>query len=264
MSILDDAIAEHDPSHVFALFSGGHDSLCSTALTARHPRFSAAVHINTGIGIEETREFVRDTCRAQDWPLLELHADRVEQTYEYIVDRYGFPGATGHPYVYRRLKERKIERLIREHKTHRGDRIILATGQRAQESVRRMRHADLAEDGQGWRRIGAQVWANPIAQWSKSDVYRFLEAEGLRRNRVSDLLHMSGECLCGAFARPGEMQELETWFPDVAAYLHELERRAEAKGLNRCVWGHRGDNVHPDQMRLMPILPLCTSCETRA
>lgn len=61
-SVLDAAVEEHAPSHVFALFSGGHDSLCSTALAAKHSAFTAAVHINTGIGIPETREFVRSTC----------------------------------------------------------------------------------------------------------------------------------------------------------------------------------------------------------
>lgn len=60
LAVLDEAIETHDPSHVFALFSGGHDSLTATALTAKHPRFTAAVHINTGIGIEETRDFGSD------------------------------------------------------------------------------------------------------------------------------------------------------------------------------------------------------------
>jgi tRNA(Ile)-lysidine synthase TilS/MesJ len=39
MAILDEAIGEHQPSHVFALFSGGYDSLCTTYVVAQHPRF---------------------------------------------------------------------------------------------------------------------------------------------------------------------------------------------------------------------------------
>lgn len=264
VSVLDAAIREHNPSHVFALFSGGHDSLCATAITAKHPRFTAAVHINTGIGIEETREFVRETCKREGWPLIELHADREEQTYEYIVGKYGFPGPAGHPYMYRRLKERKIERLIREHKTNRLDRIVLSTGMRAQESVRRMRHADLAPTGNGWRRVGAQVWVNPLRDWSKRDVNAYLEAQGLPRNRVVDLLHMSGECLCGAFARPGEMADIECWFPETAAYLHDLERRTEEAGILACQWGARPDSPNRAQLRAFPILPLCSSCEANA
>jgi 3'-phosphoadenosine 5'-phosphosulfate sulfotransferase (PAPS reductase)/FAD synthetase len=70
-SVLSSAVRIHKPSAIFALFSGGHDSLCATAVAAIHSRFTAAVHINTTIGIEETRTFVRDTCRKNKWPLLE-------------------------------------------------------------------------------------------------------------------------------------------------------------------------------------------------
>ena len=34
---------------VYALFSGGHDSLCSTFIASRHPLFQGVVHLNTGI-----------------------------------------------------------------------------------------------------------------------------------------------------------------------------------------------------------------------
>ena len=37
--VIDQAVAEHKPSHVFALFSGGHDSLTSTHIAAQHPSF---------------------------------------------------------------------------------------------------------------------------------------------------------------------------------------------------------------------------------
>ena len=50
LAVIDAAVREYRPSHLFALFSGGHDSLTATAITAQHPRFTAAVHINTGIG----------------------------------------------------------------------------------------------------------------------------------------------------------------------------------------------------------------------
>jgi 3'-phosphoadenosine 5'-phosphosulfate sulfotransferase (PAPS reductase)/FAD synthetase len=49
--ILDRAIAEFQPTHVFSLFSGGHDSWVMLNIAKTHPQFTAAVHINTGIGI---------------------------------------------------------------------------------------------------------------------------------------------------------------------------------------------------------------------
>src|SRR4249920_2790823 len=93
------AILEHRPSHVFALFSGGHDSLCSTHLASQWPEFTAAVHVNTGIGIQETRTFVRDTCREHGWPLLEYHPDA--KTYEDLVREKGMPrGPKSHNTMY--------------------------------------------------------------------------------------------------------------------------------------------------------------------
>ena len=76
LRVIDQAVNEYQPVATYALFSGGHDSLTSTAIAARHATFAAAVHINTGIGIEQTREFVRETCRANGWPLIELHSEK--------------------------------------------------------------------------------------------------------------------------------------------------------------------------------------------
>ena len=48
-------VAEHRPVKTFALFSGGHDSICSTHLAMESGVADAVVHVNTGIGIPQTR-----------------------------------------------------------------------------------------------------------------------------------------------------------------------------------------------------------------
>ncbi len=251
------AVERFNPSHVFALFSGGHDSLTSTAIAAHHPRFSAAVHINTGIGIEETREFVREACRREGWPLIEMHPD--QWTYDQLVmQRGGFPsGPKSHSTMYYFLKQRQVRRLVREHKTGIHDRILLVTGIRIDESTRRM--------GAGLsipvRREGGQVWVNPILDWSARDCSDFIEETGLARNPVSDLLHRSGECLCGAFARANEIREIELWFPRTASRIHELEGRAAAAGLKSCVWASR---VPGASKQIHIQHELCASCELDA
>src|SRR5262245_60108458 len=102
-AILAEAAERYGPVKVFALFSCGRESLCSAHLASTTPPFNSCVHINTGIGIEQTREFVRATCAKHGWPLLEYHSP---VSYEEIVLRWGFPGPAGHTLVYNRLKER--------------------------------------------------------------------------------------------------------------------------------------------------------------
>lgn len=240
----------------FALFSGGHDSLCSTALASERPDFKAVVHINTGVGIEETREFVRSTCEEQGWPLIEMHPDA--KTYRDLVAEKGMPaGPKAHNTTYYWLKQRQIRRLVREHKESRGDRIGLVTGIRRQESERRMAATMAVSE----HRIGSQVWINPILDWTKADCNRFIEERGLRRNRVVDLLHRSGECLCGALARPSEIQDIEAWYPTTAAELHGYEQLARDNGHLEDVWARRL-TVNRQQQRLFQ--PLCVGCEDAA
>jgi 3'-phosphoadenosine 5'-phosphosulfate sulfotransferase (PAPS reductase)/FAD synthetase len=253
LDVISQAVEEHQPSHVFALFSGGHDSLCSTHVAAQHPAFRAAVHINTGIGIEETREFVRNTCLREGWPLLEYRAK--EGTYERRCMRYGMPGGpVHHEMVYHVLKSEQIQRLVREHKTHRRDRIALVTGVRKQESQRRMKLHPTPI-----RREGVKVWVNPNLDWTGIDVSRYVDAQGLKRNPVVDKLHRSGECLCGALADPKELDEIGFWYPDVAQRIRDLEHACFKRGLPYR-WG-RDPSVPIDPQQ--PMLPLCQSCVTR-
>lgn len=255
---------------LYALFSGGHDSLCSTALAAKQPLFRGVVHLNTGIGIEQTREFVRETCRSQGWPLTELHAP--EGRYEEMVlTRGGFPyGEQSHNSMLFYLKQQPLSRWVREvirredeaekGKGRKG-KVGLVTGIRKQESVRRM--------GAGIsipiRRDGRKTWISPILDWSGIDCGRFMSDESLARNPVVDLLHRSGECLCGALARPEEIHDIARWFPDTARRINDLEHECERRGIVASVWaGRDARKLAVGQMQMFSkaeLAPLCTSCE---
>jgi len=252
---------EHKASGVWALFSGGDDSLSATIVAARSEKFRGCLHINTGIGIIETRVFVVETCRAQGWPLHVYRAKDYGQDYAALAERFGFPGPGAHWRMYVRLKERALDAFMREQKTHRGDRLVLSTGARVSESERRM-----GNTAQRVRRDGAQVWANPIESWSKFDCLDTIAAAGIPRNPVVEVLHMSGECLCGAFAKPGELDEIACWYPETAAHIRGIEERVKAAGQRACVWGQRP----PRERKRQPasrtssgrrVGPLCQQCE---
>ena len=253
LPLIDEAIRQYNPRVLFGLMSGGHDSLCATHLASQHPLFGGVVHINTGIGIEQTREFVRDVCKDRKWTLYEYHPP---VPYDKIVKEHGFPGPTMHHVMYNRLKERGLRQLTREHKKEFKDRILLASGVRSLESMRRMGTTEPIN------KDGARVWVAPIHNWSNHDKNWYMTHHKLPRNQVVDLLHMSGECLCGAYARPGEREELRMWYPNVVEEIEALEREVEQipKLRGKCRWGQLPKD--PDQME-MALMPMCSSCVDR-
>lgn len=262
LSIIEDAVLEHEPSHIFGCFSGGHDSLTATAIAASYPGFTSAFHANTGIGIEETREFVREVSEREGWGLVEHYPDRY--TYRDLVLEMGFPrGPESHNRMLYYLKQRAIDRLVREHKTHHKDRIALVTGIRRQESDRRMNAAMSVP----FTRDGAKLWINPIIDWTAVDCTEFIDWHPtLERNEVVDLLHRSGECLCGALAHHAEIEEIERWYPEAAEHIHRLEEEARQANLVDHRWaypsqapGKTWDEVHPSEVDTQ----LCNGCLAR-
>lgn len=213
------------------------------------------VHINTGIGIEETRVFVRETCRHFHWPLRELHPP--EWTYEYMVTRKGFPGPGSHRYCYSWLKERAIRVLIRSVKNNRRERVGLIAGVRQQESVRRMGYVKPVAV------LGAQVWIANIFQFGPLDKAAYIQKHNLTVNPVTKILGMSGECLCGAFAEPGELEEkIRPAFPKAAAEIDRLADKAFRNGKHD-VWGTRPPGEKNLDQYDIPFMPMCSGCPHR-
>lgn len=264
IELIDKAVEMFNPTHVFGLFSGGHDSLCATHVAAQHPRFTAAAHINTGIGVPQTREFVRQTCKDQGWELSEYKATDLGQNYKDLVLEFGFPGPFHHRKMFNRLKERCIRQLIRDHKKKHRDKIMLISGCRSQESERRMGTTQpIQEDG-------VKIWCAVIHDWSKKDCNKYIEEQGLPQNPVVLKINKSGECLCGAFARKGELDQLIEHYPEVAEKIRRLEEEVQAAGFpwgwedGPPDWWKNKDNRQLlfDEMTDPP--PLCWSCPKSA
>jgi 3'-phosphoadenosine 5'-phosphosulfate sulfotransferase (PAPS reductase)/FAD synthetase len=245
---------------VVGLFSGGNDS--TTMMYVLRDKLTHAGHANTGVGVEATRQYVRDTCTAWGLPLLERRAPREQDSYRAHVLEHGFPGPGAHRKMYQRLKLRSLEQMQRELVTYpHRERVVLVAGRRRTESQQR---ADVPEA----ERIRSAVWAAPLVNWTKLDLTTLrLMAGDVPRNEVSDLLHMSAECLCGSYAHPGEREELERWFPLDLAEIAELERLlAPRTDLPpwRKVWGWAG---HPELLKASKARtpkraagPLCETC----
>lgn len=270
-AILDEAIEAEVilPGRALAavalLYSGGNDSTVLSHMFRR--RATHAIHCNTGIGIEQTRQFVRDTCDAWGLPLLEYQPDPGEGYEDLVLGECktkdgtrtvwqgGFPGPASHWLMYQRLKERSLEKARRELvKNPRRERVVFLAGRRREESKRR-------QDIPISERRGSTVWVSPLVHWTKLDLNMYRMMYDVPRNEVSDLLHMSGECLCGAFAHSGELDEIGMWFPEVRAEIEVLQEKVAAKPnipRERCRWGWGADKEKPSK-----VGDMCTSCDAR-
>jgi 3'-phosphoadenosine 5'-phosphosulfate sulfotransferase (PAPS reductase)/FAD synthetase len=260
---LQSALQKYTPDAVFAGFSGGDDSLVATDFLHRMlPKRAQTVHINTGIGFETTREYVRSMSEEMGWRMEEIHAEEdCGESYDEIVRGNckvpgGFPGPAAHQahsedsqadlgsYIYDRLKGRAIGELHRRHKDSRGGEILLITGIRKDESQRRMGYDDTVIDRDpAWQNV---VWINPIYYLTADQRDRYIKRRGLRRNPATKICGTSGECLCGAFDEGGKaLDELKAQ----CNLLGEMDLYERIVSLQEEVWDDypwRYDERPPD------------------
>lgn len=145
-----------------------------------------------------------------------------------------------HGRMFQRLKERQLERTRGDLvENGRQDRVIFIAGRRASESARRTSRWKSGEL-LAHERKGSTVWCSPLINWTDADMAAYRERfPDCPRNEVSDMLHMSGECLCGAFAHPGELDEIGFFFPEVKAEIEALQVEVRRAGHPepKCTWG---------------------------
>ena len=251
--VIQQALKEFSPVRVFACFSSGNDSQVSTHWAMTNGYAQEVFNINTGIGIPEAREHLYRVCDRFSWPL------RVKTppdlSYEQMVLRHGFPGPGCHVYPYVWLKERAICELVQETKREMSDKVMLITGVRQMESARRMGYTEpiYKED--------ARIWVAPFYAYSSHERDAYIEKHRLVRNPVTERIGISGECMCGAFARARERDRLLRFYPDMDSYLCWLEERAKELKQPYCEWGN-GRRDDPNQSDL-DFMPMCVNCMQR-
>lgn len=244
------------------LLSGGDDSTAIAHLfreSATH-----IVHVNTGTGVPETTEYVRSLAKL--WGIQLIEATPPDSYEDLVLGRVktkagediwpgGFPGPGSHGVMYQRLKERALDKARHQLgiANSRTQCAVWIAGRRREESKRR---ADIPLHESD----GSVIWVSPVANWTKLDLntYRSMNPD-IPRNPVAAQLHMSGECLCGAYAHPGELDELGFFYPAVKARIVALQEQVKAAGYvePHCVWGHgQGGKVSKPGR-------LCTSCDAR-
>lgn len=283
--IMDEAIALYSPTVILAAYSGGDDSIVSTHFAVEN--FGCAVvHCDTRIGMKATRRHLDAVSDYRGWDLRVFQGPTYgppknlntsllpagewtdgATAYEELIFNWGFPGPAQHHRCYGRLKERALRLAARSVLTKRGQRVLLVSGIRADESAIRA----------GYKRSiqlqkGSQfVWANPFYHHTESDFEAYRQEFGLPRNPVKPQIGISGECLCGAFASPGELAAVRTCEPETGAYLDSLRGRVAANGFPWS-WGERCPEWWVESRRGQGLLefeggtafqPMCVGCPRR-
>lgn len=242
------------------LFSGGGDSTALLDVMHANKLATHIGHVDTTIGIPETREHVNRVAAMYDLPFIVESPGDGDRFDDWIMG-HGFPGPGQHFKAYQRLKERALRKIRGQLVTNgRTERVMFLAGRRRDESARR---AQIPVSS----REGSTVWVSPIYDWTNEEIAAYKIERNLPVNPVSEHLHMSGECLCGAFAKPGELEEISFFYPQVGERIRKLELAVEASGAppERCRWGwgaERRPTIDENQ-QTFDFGPLCSSCEWR-
>lgn len=241
LMIVERAIEQVKPSVVYGLMSGGNDSVPATYIASLSSKFGGVVHVDTETGIKETNDFCRTVCADRGWVLHELKPSefvdgkgvRAPISYRDLVLANGFPGPAQHGIMYQRLKERQLACFERQmgFKAKDGERVLYVSGKRADESARRKQTTRkdniVTVDGR-------RVWVSAITNFSRLECKLTRQLAGIPINPVTEKIGMSGECLCGAFASPGELEYIGKFFPEKEAEIRALEAEVKAAGFP---WG---------------------------
>ncbi|MFB6282562.1 MAG: phosphoadenosine phosphosulfate reductase family protein [Halobacteria archaeon] len=239
-----------------ALFSGGNDSLVSTHYCMTEEETDKVLYIDTGTGLKENEDFIRKVCDEYDWDLMVKGSSTSLKEFAL---KYGFPGPAAHSWVYRYLKERVLQQIATnaEKKPH------FYGGVRRAESERRMRTVgeEEVEEGGG----GRWWWHSPIMDWSDSDVEKYRDEHDLPTNSVTEKIHRSGDCFCGAFAtRDEELVELQAHYPEHYEWLMSVEEEVQEElgdEEDKCYWGHGGSSDTEMTYLRKGEEKLCSSCQ---
>lgn len=207
----------------YALVSGGKDSLTTAQVLHEAGKLEACVALDTGLSTPDWRAFVEKVCADRGWPL-EFYA--TEATYEDFVLKYGFPGPSKHSWVMRVLKGR----CVRKFRQARPG-AILASGVRQDESQKR---AGSTRPVGMWE--GAPILA-PIYDWTTEETWAFFRDRGFERAPAYSTLQISGDCLCGAYAREGEPEAVAYWYPTIWQRFQALSEAIKDKFPTRSQWG---------------------------
>lgn len=261
--LLDEAYEKFNPVHVTVLFSGGNDSIVTAHIAKRWAEkrgIDIAIDaIDTTLHIDVWPFWVRYAAASSGFENLTITKTPEDGWYEDWVIKYGFPYTKKmHKQTYQRLKERVIEKILRERKgDERTNKVLFITGIRRYESPERYDYDPINNPK------GSQAFVNPIIDYRDEYRDKYQRVFSLPVNPYNVLGLGSGDCQCnwGAFVN---IVTLKRHSPKLAARIEPLHH--EARKIHGWGFGEVPSKSLKTAMKGQEIMPglgvfLCAGCE---
>lgn len=213
--ILNTAIETWKPVALISLFSGGYDSMITAHILHQLDTSGLPIQvwaIDTKLAADGWHEYVTGVASGFGWNFHIYDNQKGYDEFVELVEKCGCPySREGHIAVFRRLKERAFDALLKMNKRNRQDKVLFCSGMRRAESVQRRNSKEIERIGKS-----NKVFAAPIVHWpdEQCDLYRI--ENNLPDNPFYNTVKGSGDCQCnwGDFIN---MRTLQKYSPKLAA-----------------------------------------------
>ena len=232
-------------------FSGGKDSVTALDVVFKLGKLYGVVYCDTGIGIQETKDFVMNFCEKRKLELV-ITKPKMGERYEDFVLKNGFPHQGMHNAIMGYLKGHPLRTWCSKH-----EGIGILSGVRKFESNRRGRTAKV------FSKDGALTWIAPIIDWRTEQVWDYVKKNNLPTSPIYKTLHLSGDCLCGAFSDFREAELICQFYPELKEKIISLEKKVfcnkQCKKIHVCKWGNQSSMQGASQQSQLSYS--CADCQ---
>lgn len=197
--------------------SGGRDSHVLTHWAMSNGEADGVVYCDTGSGLVENLEFVREMCQKHGWPLVVVPP---RKGHEFLACRYGFAGPDYHSVWFNYVKGGGWRKLA----NHINGELELITGVYRDESDKRVKSIS------GKRQESTNFKGYYVSPWfdkTESDFDKYLDRHNLEKNHTYETINRSGDCYCLAYAGREEIVQLAKHYPEHYCWLMNVERRVQ-------------------------------------
>ena len=259
----------------YVAYSGGKDSgIVLDFISKEYPQnFKGVIYVDTGIATNMTLKFVKNYCKDHNYKLNLLHSYDVKRkkeskygkpgdpfTFENLVLNYGFPKASGHNITMAWLKYYPIRQFIQK-KIKDNEKPAIISGVRKKESKRRSKRKSYSNH---INHDGYMTFVCPLFYKSNNWVSEYYIKNNIKRSPVYKTLHISGDCLCGCFAKKEELKLLEMFHPEVFAEIKRLEKLIKEKGSleaqNFTTWANNNKSTSDVESQTTLESAICSEC----